>query len=129
MLFNIAGKNLFIEPSAVQAMRDWLGVPGSYDKKDARIMGAYIKNVMDCQLVPNEFEAFTKDEAVIRVSTDDFNGRFPIAPLEEMTLGYEAEWAGAVKTLVDAEFSVWIDDKDEDYMLINVGRKIDDRML
>ena len=52
-----------------------------------------------------------------------------MAPLDEITAGYEAEWNGAVKTLVSPEWSVWIEGKDDEYQLIQVGRKLDDRMV
>ena len=69
------------------------------------------------------------DGVTIKVSTDDFNGRFPMAPLDEITAGYEAEWNGAVKTLVSPEWSVWIDGKDDEYQFIQIGRKIDTHMV
>ena len=91
-------------------------------------MGAYVKNIIDCQLCPCELEAFDEDGVVIRVSTDDFNGRFPMAPLDEITMGYEAQWSGAVKTMVSPEWSCWFEGKDDEFMTINVGRRVDSRM-
>jgi len=91
-------------------------------------MGAYIDAVLGCQLVPHEWEAFDAEGVEIRVSQEDFEGRFEMAPLEEITMGYEAQWNGACHTLVSPEGSVWISEDDDDY-IINVGRKVDDRAL
>ena len=129
IVFATAGKNSFIDPFAREGLRAWLDVPREIGDNDPRVMGAYIAAVMGCQLVPFEWEAFDKDGVTIKVSTDDFNGRFPMAPLDEITMGYEAQWNGAVKTLVSPEWSVWIDGKDDEFQYINVGRKIDPRML
>lgn len=129
IVFSTAGKNLFVEPFAVEGLRSWLGVPHEIGKNDPRLMGGYIKAVLDTQLVPCELERFTKDEVVIKVDTDTFNGRFPMAPIDELTTGYEALWHNAVKTMVSPEWSCWFDGKDDKYMYINVGRKVDKRMI
>ena len=91
-------------------------------------MGAYIGAIMGCQLVPFEWEAFAAAGVGIKVATAAVPGRNPRAPLDEITMGYEAQWHNAVKTLVSPEWSVWIDGKDDEYQYINVGRRIDDRM-
>ena len=78
--------------------------------------------------VPFEFEAFDADGVEIRVDQETFTGRFEMAPLDEITLGYEAQWNGACHTLVSPEWSVWIEEDDDDF-IITVGRKIDDRAL
>jgi hypothetical protein len=129
IVFSTAGKNAFIEPFAVEGLRAWLGVPHEIGKNDPRLMGGYIKNVLDCQLVPCELERFTKDEVVIKVDTETFNGRFPMAPIDELTMGYEALWHNMVKTMVSAEWSCWFEGKDDEEMFIHVGRKIDKRMI
>lgn len=129
IIFSTAGKNLFMEPFTKRAVRDWLGVPDSIGENDPRIMGAYIKTLMDCQLVPNELDAFTKDEVRIKVLTDDFNGRFEMAPMDELAIGYEALWHNAVKTLVSTEWSCWFEGMDDEEMTIVIARKIDKRMI
>ena len=99
------------------------------DDNDPRIMGTYIKAIMDAQLVPNELECFTKDEIRIKVKEEDFNGRFEMAPTEEIGLGYETLWHNAVKTLVSPEWSCWFEGKDTEELTIVVGRKIDKHMI
>ena len=129
IVFSTAGKNAFIEPFAVEGLRSWVGVPREIGDNDPRLMGGYIKNILDTQLVPCELEAFTEDEVRIRVDTETFNGRFPMAPVEELTLGYETLWHNMVKTMVSTEWSCWFEGKDDEEMTIVVGRKIDKRMI
>ena len=129
IVFSTAGKNEFIEPFAVEGLRSWLGVPREIGDNDPRLMGGYIKNILDTQLVPNELEAFTKDEVRIKVSPDTFIGRFEMAPIEELILGYETMWHNMVKTMVSPEWSCWFEDKEEEEMTIVVGRKVDKRMI
>jgi len=129
IVFATAGKSAFVEPFAVEGMRSFLGVPREIGDNDPRLMGGYIKNILDTQLVPCELEAFTKEFVRIKVSTEDFNGRFPMAPIDELTLGYEVMWHNMVKTMVSPEWSVWFEDKDDDEMTIVVGRKIDKHMI
>ena len=128
IVFATAGKNSFIDFFAREGLRSWLDIPREIGDNDPRVMGAYIDAVLGCQLVPHEWEAFDAEGVEIRVSQEDFEGRFEMAPLEEITMGYEAQWNGACHTLVSPEWSVWIDEDDDDY-IINVGRKIDDRAL
>lgn len=128
VVFSTAGKNAFIDPFAREGLRAWLNVPRDIGDNDPRVMGAYIGAIMGYQLVPFEWEAFDSDGVTIKVSTDDFNGRFPMAPMDGITMGYEAQWHNAVKTLVSPEWSVWFDGKDDEYQHINVGRKADDHM-
>lgn len=129
IVFSTAGKNEFMEPFAIEGMRSWLGVPREIGDNDPRLMGGYIKNILDTQLVPCELEAFTKDEVRIKVSSETFIGRFEMAPIEELILGYETMWHNMVKTMVSTEWSCWFEDKDEEEMTIVVGRKVDKRMI
>ena len=128
IVFATAGKNAFVDPFAREGLRTWLDIPRSIGDNDPRVMGAYIGAMLGCQLVPFEWEAFDGEGVEIRVSQEDFEGRFEMAPLEEITMGYEAQWNGSCHTLVSPEWSVWIDEDDDDY-IITVGRKIDDRAL
>ena len=128
IVFATAGKNSFIDPFAREGLRNWLDIPRSIGDNDPRVMGAYIGAMLGCQLVPFEWEAFDGEGVEIRVDQETFTGRFEMAPLDEITLGYEAQWNGACHTLVSPEWSVWIDEDDDDF-IINVGRKIDNRAL
>lgn len=129
IVFAAAGKNQFMDSFSVEGLRNYLGVPHSVNKNDSRIMGGYIKFMLDCQLVPCELTAFTPEETRIHVTADDFNGRYEMAPVDEITIGYETLWHNAVKTMVSPEFSVWFENKDTDDMEIVIGHKIDKRMV
>ena len=128
IVFATAGKNAFIDAFAREGLRAWLDIPREIGDNDPRVMGAYIGAILGCQLVPFEWEAFDAGGVEIRVEQDTFTGRFEMAPLDEITLGYEAQWNGACHTLVSPEWSVWIEEDDDDFV-ITVGRKIDDRAL
>ena len=129
IVFSIAGKAAFIEPSAIKGIRDWLGVPNEIDANDGRILGGYIKANLDTQLLPNELVRFDEEETRIEVKAADFRGRFEYLPIPELTIGYEALWHNMAKTLVSAEWSCWFEGKDEEVMTIVVGRKIDKKMV
>lgn len=129
IVFSTAGKNLFMEPFAKDGIRTWLGVPNEIDAEDPRIMGSYIKAELDCALVPNELVAFTKDEVRIKVAADAMDGRFDMAPTEEIGLGYEMLWHNGVKTLQTPELSCWFEGRDTDEYTIVVGKKVDKFMI
>jgi hypothetical protein len=129
IVFSTAGKNAFIDPFAVEGMRSWLGVPRGVDSNDGRLLGGYIKAMLDIQLVPNVLACFDSEETRIEVTQEDFVARFPMAPIDELICGHEALWHNMAKTMVSPEWSCWFENKDEELMTIVVGRKIDKRMI
>lgn len=129
IVFSTAGKNAFVDPFAVEGMRSWMGVPHSIEWNDGRLMGGYIKAMLDIQLVRNELDVFDKNETRIKVKQDDFVARFAMAPIDELINGYEALWHNMAKTMVSPEWSCWFEGVDEDEMTIVVGRKIDKKMV
>ena len=129
IVFSTAGKNAFIDPFVVEGMRSWLGVPREIGWNDGRLLGGYIKAMLDIQLVPNEVVQFDEEATKIQVTQEDFNGRFPMAPMEELTIGYEALWHNMAKTMVSPEWSCWIEGQDEEMMTIVVAKKVDKHMI
>lgn len=129
LVFSIAGKNQFIDPSSYEGVREFLGVPRNIDGVDSRIMGSYIKCILDCQLVPCDFTAFEKEETRLHVDCDDFVGRYEMAPIDELVTGYEALWHNAVKTMISPELSVWFENVDTPDMEIVIGHKVDKHMI
>lgn len=125
IIFSDAGKNEFINFFTRDGLRNFLGVPNEIHWNDGRILGSWIKATMDMQLLPNTITRFTKDETWIQVKSEDFAGRFAMAPFEEITIGYEALWNNNAKTLISPEWSVWFEGKDEEDMTIIVKKKID----
>jgi hypothetical protein len=128
IVFSTAGKNQFIDPFAKEGLRGWLGVPHEIGWNDGRLMGGYIKAVLDTQFVSTELEAFDASECRIRVSYADMIGRLPVIPTPEIAIGYEALWHNGVKTLVSPEWSCWFE-RDDDVLDIVVARKIDKKMI
>ena len=112
-----------------EGLRSYLGVPHEMDENDGRILGGYIRYMLDVQQVPYEMVRWTKDETWIKVKSEDFTARYEMAPLDELVDAYEAQWNGAAKTLVSPEWSCVIEDRDEEDMYIKVIRKEDLRML
>ena len=129
IVFATAGKNQFIDPFAKEGLRSFLGVPHEMDENDGRILGGYIRYMLDVQQVPYEMVRWTKDETWIKVKSEDFTARYEMAPLDELVDAYEAQWNGAAKTLVSPEGSCVIEDRDEEDMYIKVIGKEDLRML
>ena len=129
IVFATAGKNQFIDPFAKEGLRSFLGVPHEMDENDGRLLGGYIRYMLDVQQVPYEMVRWTKDETWIKVKSEDFTARYEMAPLDELVDAYEAQWNGAAKTLVSPEWSCVIEDRDEEDMYIKVIRKEDLRML
>ena len=129
IIFATAGKNQFIDPFAKEGLRSFLGIPHDMDENDGRILGGYIRYMLDVQQVPYEMVRWTKDETWIKVKSEDFTARYEMAPLDELVDAYEAQWNGAAKTLVSPEWSCVIEDRDEEDMSIKVIRKEDSRML
>lgn len=129
IIFATAGKNQFIDPFAKEGLRSFLGIPHDMDENDGRILGGYIRYMLDVQQVPYEMVRWTKDETWIKVKSEDFTARYEMAPLDELVDAYEAQWNGAAKTLVSTEWSCVIENRDEEEMYIKVIRKEDSRML
>ena len=82
IVFATAGKNQFIDPFAKEGLRSYLGVPHELDDNDGRLLGGYIRYMLDVQQVPYTMERWTKDETWIRVKNEDFTARYEMAPLE-----------------------------------------------
>lgn len=129
IVFATAGKNAFIDSFAVAGMRTWMGVPHEIGWNDGRLMGGYIKAMLDVQLVPNELVRFDQNEVRICIKQEDFTGRFAMAPIDELITGYEVLWHNMVKTMVSTEWSCWFEGVDEELLTLVVGRKVDKRMI
>ena len=60
---------------------------------------------------------------------DDFTTRMTGIEIPEIMIAYEALWHNMAKTMVSAEWSCWLEGKDEEVMTIVIGRKIDKKMI
>ena len=114
----------------INAIEDLVCDDGTGDIDGALVLASNVQNMNpDTNVIfYTDKDYFDADGVEIRVDQETFTGRFEMAPLDEITLGYEAQWNGACHTLVSPEWSVWIDEDDDDF-IINVGRKVDDRAL
>ena len=52
-----------------EGLRSYLGVPHEMDENDGRILGGYIRYMLDVQQVPYEMVRWTKDETWIKVKS------------------------------------------------------------
>lgn len=129
IVFSTAGKAAFIEPTAIKGIREWLGVPNEIGDNDGRVMGSYIKAILDAQLLPNELVRFDEEETRIQVKAFDFQARTEMLPIPELITGYEALWHNMVKAMVTPEWSCWFEGKDDEVMTIVIARKIDKQMM
>lgn len=104
-IFDTAGKIQFAEWNTRKATRDWLGVPESVD--DGRVMGGYISMIMQSRSLNWKFVEFTPERTVIECDKFMFEmmGQFP-----EFTKAYVAYFNGMVKTLVNTEWIVKLDE-------------------
>jgi hypothetical protein len=111
-MFDATGKIQFAEWNTRKAARDWMGVPESVE--DGRVMGGYISMILQGQSCPWKFTEFSEDRVVIDCDKLNFTlfGQFP-----EFGPYYAAYFNGMVKTLVNTEWVVKIDEDAPDETL------------
>ena len=105
IMFDTAGKLMFGELNTRKAARDWLGVPESVD--DGRVMGGYISMIFQARNLTWKFNEFTEERTVIECDklSLEMYGQYP-----EYTPAYVSYFNGMVKTLVNAEWIVRLDE-------------------
>ncbi len=115
-----AGKAMFGERYAVRACREWLGVPNSIGE-DGRILGGLIDVLLQSLVAHYEVEAFNEDEVIIVIDRSGLG----IGGTQQLNEAHLWMWHGMVKTLVNAQWSVWEEDSPEGKMRIKIAKKID----
>lgn len=115
-----SGKALFGERYTIKACRDWLGVPNSI-KEDGRILGGQIEMLLQALVCDYEVEAFNKDEVILVID----RGGLEITGTTDLPEAHLYMWQGMVKTLVNAQWSVWEEDSPERKMRIKIAKKLD----
>ena len=115
-----AGKAMFGERYAIKACRDWLGVPSSFGE-DARVMGALIEMLLQSLVCEYDVESFNKDEVVLIIERSGLE----ITATKDMPEIHLWMWQGMVKTLVNAQWSLWEEKSPERKMRIKIAKKID----
>ena len=115
-----AGKAMFGERYAIKACREWLGVPDTIGE-DGRLLGGVIEMLLQSLVCGYEVEAFNKDEVIYVINRGDL----AITGTQSLCEAHLYMWQGMVKTLVNAQWSVWEEDSPKGKMRIKIAKKID----
>ena len=115
-----AGKAMFGERYAIRACREWLGVPAIIGE-DGRLLGGVIEMLLQSLVCPYEIEAFNKNEVIYVID----RGGLAITGTQSLCEAHLYMWQGMVKTLVNAQWSVWEEDSPKGKMRIKIAKKID----
>ena len=115
-----AGKAMFGERYAIKACRDWLGVPNTIGE-DGRLLGGVIEMLLQSLVCGYEVEAFNEEEVIYVINRGDL----AITGCQKLVEAHLYMWQGMVKTLVNAQWSVWEEDSLAGKMRIKIAKKID----
>ncbi len=115
-----AGKAMFGEYYARTACREYLGVPQSIGE-DGRILGGLIEVLLQSLVCNYTVEAFNKDEVIITID----RGGLGIGGTDHLCEAHLWMWNGMVKTLVNAQWSVWEEESPDKKLRIKIAKKID----
>ena len=115
-----AGKAMFGERYAIKACRDYLGVPNSVGE-DGRILGGLIEILLQSLVCKYEVEAFNREEVVLVIDRTGLE----ITGTKNVPEAHLMMWQGMVKTLVNAQWSVWEEDSPARKMRVKIAKKID----
>ena len=115
-----AGKAMFGERYAIKACRDWLGVPASIGE-DGRVMGGLMEMLLQSLVCSYTIEAFNKDEVIYVIDRSGLE----IKGTKDVPEAHLWMWSGMVKTLVNAQWSLWEEDSPQGKMRIKIAKKID----
>ena len=109
VVFETAGKIQFAEWNTKKAAREWLGVPESIE--DGRVMGGYMSMIFQARSLSPKFLEFTEERTIIECDkmTMEMYGQYP-----EFVPCYLAYFNGMVKTLVNAQWVVELDESAPD---------------
>ena len=113
---------MYGEKYAIEAFRNWVGAPRSISDDDGRLAGAHIEMYLQSIRVPNEIEAFNKDEVIYVIDRNTLANGMP-----RTILCYVSYWYGLTKTLVNAQWSLWeeANDTPADKLRIKIAKKVD----
>jgi hypothetical protein len=117
-----AGKTAFGERSAIEAQRQWLGVPREISDDDGRVMGGHIEMVLQSKMTPYKIEAFNQNEVIYVIDRGMLTVGAP-----RFDTAFVSYWYGMTKTLVNAQWSLWEEpgDTTPDKLRIKIAKKID----
>ena len=115
-----AGKAMFGERYAIQAAREWLGVSQEIGE-DGRLAGGLIEMQLQSLMCDYTVEAFNENECIYQIDRAGFS----IGGCQEMLKAHIDFWYGMVKTMVNAQWSLWEEDSTDDFVRIKIAKKID----
>ena len=115
-----AGKAMFGERYAIQAAREWLGVSQEIGE-DGRLAGGLIEMQLQSLMCDYTVEAFNKNECIYQIDRVGFS----IGGCQEMPKAHIDFWYGMVKTMVNAQWSLWEEGSTDDFVRIKIAKKID----
>ena len=111
---------MFGLPPALKPRRDYLGVPNTVGE-DGRILGGLIEILLQSLVCKYEVEAFNRDEVVLVIDRTGLE----ITGTKNVPEAHLMMWQGMVKTLVNAQWSVWEEDSPARKMRVKIAKKID----
>lgn len=115
-----AGKVTFIDDFAKLGLRQWMGVPNSIGDDDGRLAGGYIEMLLQCMNIHYDIEAFNSEEVIYQIDRAALENYMP-----KQVDAYIWFWYGMVKSLVNAEWSLYEEDSPEGKVRIVINKKID----
>ena len=115
-----AGKAMFSDRYAIRGVRDWMGVPDEIGE-DGRLAGGLIEMQLQSVFCAYEVEAFNKDEVVLVID----RAGLTIQGCKRLPDVHVQFWYGMVKSLVNAQWSLWEEDSPAGKIRIRIAKKID----
>ena len=89
--------------------------------EDGRLLGGLIEVLLQSLVCSYEVEAFNKDEVILVIDRSGLE----ITATKDVPETHVWMWNGMVKTLVNAQWSVWEEDSPEKKLRIKIAKKID----
>lgn len=115
-----SGKAMFCEHYAIKGARDWMGVPNEIGA-DGRLAGGLIEMLLQSIFCDYQVEAFNKDEVILVIN----RAGLTIQGCQRIPQCHVDFWYGMVKTLVNAQWSLWEEDSPAGKLRIKIAKKID----
>ena len=117
-VFEGCGKFAFGDFHAIDAIREWLGVPR--DVNDGRVLGGLIELMLTSRVIKYDVVAFNKDEVIYDIKRSELLWY-------STDISLPAIWYGMAKSLISARWFVWEETEGvpEDTLRIKIAIKRD----
>lgn len=117
-----AGKATFTDQFAKDGLRQWMGVPYSVGPDDGRLMGGYLEMILQCYHADYEIEAFNKEECIYVFDPTNITVRGSMPRFIDAYIWF---WYGTVKSMVNAQWSLWEENSPEGKVRVRIAKKVD----